>query len=112
MEASFSLDNSTPLRQSGLSNNGLDTSSSDVGSVDAPLFTSGIADSLVGGVGLLVVIPVVAGAAAVLMALMMFRSGRFDGESFAPFIVIVIVTGVVAVVAVALIYMISNVFVV
>lgn len=76
-----------------------------------PEFTSVIADSLVGGVGMLVVIPVLVGGIAVVLGVLMFRSGRFDGESILPYIAIVAVTGVVAVVAVSIIYMIGNVFV-
>ena len=90
--------------------NGLDESGSVV-EVSPPLFTSYIADSLLSGVGLLVVVPILVGGLAVVMAVLMFRSGRFDGETLVPYITIVVISGVVAVIAVALIYMISNVFV-
>ena len=75
------------------------------------MFTNFIADSLLSGVGLLVVVPVLVGGIAVVMSVLMFRSGRFDGETLVPYIAVVVVSGVVAVIAVALIYMISNVFV-
>ena len=45
------------------------------------------------------------------MSVLMFRSGRFDGDTIVPYIAVVALSGVVSVVAVVLIYMISNVFV-
>lgn len=110
MESSFSLDDSAPSKQSGLGGANLGESSGEV-AASPPLFTSVIADSLVSGVGLLVVVPLVVGVVAALLAVLMFRSGRFDGETIMPYIIVVAVSGVVAVIAVVVIYMISNVFV-
>jgi hypothetical protein len=107
--SSFLNVDSTPTRND-LDSSGLDSGSGDIGQ-SYPLFTSGIADSLVSGVGLIVVVPVVVGALAVLLSVLMFRSGRFDGETIMPYIIIVVLSGIVAVVAVVIISMVGNIFV-
>ena len=106
------MDDSAPVNQYsiGFGVSGLDESASEI-AASPQVFTSYIADSLLSGVGMLVVIPVLVGGIAVVMSVLMFRSGRFDGDTITPYIALVAVSAVVSIVAVALIYMISNVFV-
>jgi uncharacterized membrane protein YhiD involved in acid resistance len=57
---------------------------------------------------MLVVVPIIAVAAAVIMCLVMWRSGKIDEAPIVSAIMIAIVSGIGATIAVVLIYMIGN----